>query len=61
MIYIIIFAVALNAAAYVFEYLSWKQNCKKYGKEHLAVSLKEGMTAVFMAVTLPTVIGLLWR
>lgn len=61
MIYLIIFAVALNAVAYIWKYFSWRQNCKKYGKEHLAVSLKEGMTATFMVVTLPTIVGLLWR
>lgn len=41
--------------------ISYWKDCKKYGKENLAVPLKDRFKAYFLWVVLPALIGLLMR
>ena len=54
---IIIIAFLWNVLSYVASYCLWCRDCKEIGKDKLAVSLRERMTAVFFTTTFPCIIG----
>ena len=41
--------------------LEYRKDCKEIGKENLAVPLKDRLTAYFLCVVLPVIMGLLMR
>lgn len=41
--------------------IEYRRDCKKYGKENLAVPLKDRLRAYFLCFVLPIVLGLLTR
>ena len=43
--------------AYVF--IQYRKDCKKYGKENLAVSLEERLATYLLWVVLPLVVGIM--
>lgn len=61
MIYVITLAFIINAIAYSYQILSWKADCKEYGKDNLAFSLGEIIGTTFTLVTCPCIVGILWR
>ena len=56
---VIIFAVVINAIAYSYQILSWKTDCKAYGKDNLAFSLGEIIGTTFTLVTCPCIVGMI--
>lgn len=54
---IILIAVLWNVVSYAGAYFIWRRDCREIGKDHLAVSLKERFSAVFLYVTLPCLVG----
>lgn len=51
----------LNVLGIVLVLLSWHKDCKRYGKDNLAVSLKDRIGAFMFCITIPCVLGLLSR
>ena len=41
--------------------LQYRKDCKKFGKDRLAVPLKDRLRAYFLCILLPAVMGLLMR
>lgn len=39
--------------------ISWRKDCKEFGKENLAVSLVERLWAFFLCFVIPVILGLL--
>ena len=58
---LMLIVLALNVALYAYVYFSWRKDCKEIGKDHLAVSLRERIVAVFLVFTLPCILGFATR
>lgn len=56
----IIIALLINVPTYIWQYIGWLKDCKKIGKEDLAVSLGERMSATMLVVTIPCIVGILF-
>lgn len=41
--------------------VDYRKDCRKYGKENLAVPLKDRLTAYVMCFVIPVVVGMLMR
>lgn len=41
--------------------VNYRKDCRKYGKENLAVPLKDRLTAYVMCFVIPVVVGMLMR
>ena len=58
---IIIGCIKINLIVYGIVIKDWFCDCKEIGKDNLAVSLLERLRATFLCITLPCIIGLVWR
>lgn len=55
----IVVSVICNLILYLFIYLKWRKDCKEIGRDKLAVSLEERLSAAFIFITLPFLCALL--
>lgn len=58
---VIIIVLLINVPIYIWQYIGWLKDCKEIGKENLAVSLEERMRATMLVVTIPCIVGILFR
>jgi len=57
----ILAALLTNIVVYTCQIIGWVKDCKEIGKERLAVPLPDRLRATFLCITLPCIIGLVWR
>jgi hypothetical protein len=57
----ILVTLLINIVVYTCQIISWVKDCKEIGKERLAVPLPDRLTATFLCITLPCIIGLVLR
>lgn len=58
---VIIIALLINVTVYIWQYVGWLKDCDEIGKDNLTVSLWERMRATFLVVTIPCIVGILFR
>ena len=57
----IIISLLINVPIYIVQYVLYLGDCKEIGKENLAVPLRERMIATAIVVTVPCILGILFR
>jgi hypothetical protein len=58
---VIILAALINLIAYAYIIISWRHDCREYGRDNIAVPLRDRLRAGFLCFTLPCILGLLMR
>ena len=58
MIWFITAIALINALCYFLVWLNWRRDVREIGKDRLAVPLRERFTSLFLALTLPCILGL---
>lgn len=48
----------INALCYFLVWLNWRKDVREIGKDRLAVPLRERFQSLFLALTLPSILGL---
>ncbi len=57
----ILVILIINIVVYTCQIIGWVKDCKEIGKERLAVPLPDRLRATFLFITLPCIIGVVWR
>ena len=57
MIWFITAIALINVVCYFLVWLNWRKDAREIGKDRLAVPLRERFQSLFLALTLPSILG----